>query len=89
MTSQLRVDKIVPVDGAPTSGGGGIVQVKQTLKQILLQQTLSLCRCNWEWTMQHQNLVQVKYLNDYELCVGVHALLDGYGRLMRDSNVWI
>ena len=28
MTSQLRVDKIVPVDGAPTGGGGGIVQVQ-------------------------------------------------------------
>ena len=27
MASQLRVDKIVPVDGAPSGGGGGIVQV--------------------------------------------------------------
>ena len=26
MTSQLRVDKILPVDGAPTNGGGGIIQ---------------------------------------------------------------
>ena len=32
MTSQLRVDKIVPVDGAPTGGGGGIVQVVQNVK---------------------------------------------------------
>ena len=31
MASQLRVDKILPVDGAPTGGGGGIVQVKQTV----------------------------------------------------------
>ena len=29
MASQLRVDKIVPVDGAPTGGGGGIIQVIQ------------------------------------------------------------
>ena len=29
MASELRVDKIVPTDGAPTGGGGGIVQVKQ------------------------------------------------------------
>ena len=29
MASQLRVDKILPVDGAPTSGGGGIIQVVQ------------------------------------------------------------
>ena len=28
MTSQLRVDKILPVDGAPTNGGGGIIQVQ-------------------------------------------------------------
>ena len=27
MTSQLRVDSILPVDGAPTNGGGGIIQV--------------------------------------------------------------
>ena len=31
MTSQLRVDKIVPVDGVPSGGGGGIIQVKQSL----------------------------------------------------------
>ena len=29
MASQLRVDKIVPVDGTPTGGGGGIVQIVQ------------------------------------------------------------
>ena len=28
MSSELRVDKIVPVDGVPSGGGGGIVQVK-------------------------------------------------------------
>ena len=27
MASQLRVDKIVPIDGAPSGGGGGIIQV--------------------------------------------------------------
>ena len=31
MSSQLRVDKILPVDGAPSGGGGGIIQVKQSL----------------------------------------------------------
>ena len=30
MASQLRVDKIVPVDGVPTGGGGGIIQVVST-----------------------------------------------------------
>ena len=33
MASQLRVDKILPVDGAPTGGGGGIIQVVQTQKK--------------------------------------------------------
>ena len=33
MASKLRVDSILPVDGAPTGGGGGIVQVKCTTKQ--------------------------------------------------------
>ena len=32
MSSELRVDKIVPVDGVPTGGGGGIVQMRQAFK---------------------------------------------------------
>ena len=27
MSSELRVDKIVPIDGAPANGGGGIIQI--------------------------------------------------------------
>ena len=27
MSSELRVDKIIPTDGAPTGGGGGIIQI--------------------------------------------------------------
>ena len=33
MASKLRVDSIIPVDGAPTNGGGGIIQVIQTIKK--------------------------------------------------------
>ena len=33
MSSELRVDKIIPTDGVPTGGGGGIIQVKQTIKK--------------------------------------------------------
>ena len=29
MASELRVDRIVPVDGIPTGGGGGIIQIVQ------------------------------------------------------------
>ena len=32
MTSELRVDRIVPTTGVPTGGGGGIIQVVQTAK---------------------------------------------------------
>ena len=32
MASKLRVDHITPVDGAPTGGGGGIIQVVSTIK---------------------------------------------------------
>ena len=32
MSSELRVDKIVPTDGVPTGGGGGIIQIKSTTK---------------------------------------------------------
>ena len=30
MSSELRVDKIIPTGGVPTGGGGGIVQIKST-----------------------------------------------------------
>jgi len=29
MASELRVDKIIPVDGVPSGGGGGIIQIVQ------------------------------------------------------------
>ena len=32
MSSELRVDKIVPTNGAPTNGGGGIIQVVSVTK---------------------------------------------------------
>ena len=32
MSSELRVDKIVPVNGVPTGGGGGIIQIVSTTK---------------------------------------------------------
>lgn len=32
MTSELRVDRIVPTTGVPTGGGGGVIQVVSTTK---------------------------------------------------------
>ena len=29
MASELRVDRIIPVNGVPTGGGGGVIQVTQ------------------------------------------------------------
>ena len=31
--SQLKVDRIVPVSGVPTGGGGGIIQITQTTNE--------------------------------------------------------
>ena len=39
MASKLRVDSILPVDGAPTGGGGGIIQVVHSSTATLMQQT--------------------------------------------------
>ena len=41
MASELRVDKIVPVDGVPTGGGGGIVQVKSVTHTEFETQSLT------------------------------------------------
>ena len=41
MTSELRVDKIVPVDGVPTGGGGGIIQVVQTVRTSVFSESIS------------------------------------------------
>lgn len=30
MASELRVDRIIPVNGVPTGGGGGVIQMKYT-----------------------------------------------------------
>ena len=41
MASQLRVDKILPVDGAPTGGGGGIIQVVHATATVGVAQNFS------------------------------------------------
>ena len=39
--SQLKVNSIIPVAGVPTGGGGGIIQIKQTVKTDILTGTFS------------------------------------------------
>ena len=41
MSSELRVDKIVPVDGVPSGGGGGIIQVVHASTQTGQSQAFS------------------------------------------------
>ena len=41
MSSKLRVDSILPVDGAPTGGGGGIIQIVHASTQIGQSQAFS------------------------------------------------
>ena len=47
MASQLRVDKIVPVDGAPSGGGGGIVQVVSTTKNDVSSKDNIISSTDW------------------------------------------
>ena len=43
MTSELRVDRIVPYDGIPSGGGGGIIQVKMgTLTSVFTTTSSSM-----------------------------------------------
>ena len=41
MTSELRVDKIIPTTGAPTGGGGGIIQVVHATATVGVAQNFS------------------------------------------------
>ena len=41
MTSELRVDKIIPTTGAPTGGGGGIIQVVHATATVGVAQNYS------------------------------------------------
>ena len=41
MSSKLRVDSILPVDGAPTGGGGGIIQIVHASTQTGQSQAFS------------------------------------------------
>ncbi len=47
MASQLRVDKILPVDGAPTSGGGGIIQVVSSTKNDVSSKDNIISSTDW------------------------------------------
>ena len=87
MASKLRVDKIVPVDGAPSGGGGGIVQVKCTTKQDMFTTSstsfVDVTGLSASITTIGSNKVKVTAL------VNVSAPHDGYNvymKLLRGST---
>ena len=55
MSSELRVDKIVPTTGAPTNGGGGIVQVVQN-SDTTTTGTLTMGTANTYYSVPNLNV---------------------------------
>ena len=49
MASELRVDRIIPVDGVPSGGGGGIIQVKQSVLTSAAYQNIN-AGANYDWS---------------------------------------
>ena len=88
MSSQLRVDKILPVDGAPTSGGGGIIQVVSVTKtdtfSATANQTVDITGLSVTITPKFSSS---KILINYNITAGITE--GGYAGgivLMRDST---
>ena len=46
MTSELRVDKIIPTIGVPSGGGGGIIQVVNTIKTDTFSTNANMATAN-------------------------------------------
>ena len=88
MASQLRVDKILPVDGAPTSGGGGIIQAVSATKtdtfSATANQTVDITGLSVSITPK---FASSKILINYNITAGITE--GGYAGgivLMRDST---
>ena len=90
MTSQLRVDKIVPVDGVPSGGGGGIIQVVQTIKtdddfstSASLNTKATITGLNATITPKFSTSKVLVMMN---LLVGASGDTTGGGTILRDST---
>ena len=86
MTSQLRVDKIVPVDGVPSGGGGGIVQCVSTTKT----DTFTTASTSFTDVTGLSATITPKFSTSKIFVIvttcGNTNGSKGYGRLMRDST---
>ena len=47
MSSELRVDRIIPVNGVPTGGGGGVIQVVEVTSDRIIFLALLQFYCYW------------------------------------------
>ena len=88
MSSELRVDKIVPVDGVPTGGGGGIVQMKQTVVSVHTFNTTSTSKVD----MTGMTVSITPKFNTSKILISSHLTYGGnnfnfYCDLLRDSTV--
>ena len=88
MSSQLRVDKILPVDGAPTDGGGGIIQMKQTVVSVHTFNTTSTSKVD----ITGMSVSITPKFNTSKILISSHLTYGGnhfnfYCDLLRDSTV--
>ena len=90
MTSQLRVDKIIPVDGVPSGGGGGVIQVVSTEKtdadfstSANLDTKATITGLNATITPKFSTS---KVLVIMHLLVGASGDTTGGGTILRDST---
>ena len=88
MASQLRVDKIVPVDGVPTGGGGGIIQVVQAVVSVVTFNTTSTSKVD----ITGMSVSITPKFNTSKILVSSHLTYGGnnfnfYCDLLRDSTV--
>ena len=87
MSSELRVDKIVPVDGVPSGGGGGIVQMKQTVVSVHTFNTTSTSKVD----MTGMTVSITPKFNTSKILISSHLTYGGnnfnfYCDLLRDST---
>ena len=88
MTSELRVDKIIPTTGAPTGGGGGIIQMKQTVVSVHTFNTSSTSKVD----ITGMSVSITPKFNTSKILVSSHLTYGGnnfnfYCDLLRDSTV--